>query len=153
MNYYYVIFEQKEFLKNQVLEEVLRERANYYISKNRLIDFWVLTSPDWLFNSEIATKLSKTSFYKKYNNSFYSVLISTDYEFINWIKLRIGDFENIENPNLNLLNYSINGLYGVLNNPNKLSILSSNLNYIDSNILEKQYNYLLKRKYLKLIKK
>ena len=153
MDYYYLVFDQKELYKNQVLEEVLIDRANYYVSKNRTIDFWILTSPNWLFSSLILEKLIKTSFYKKFNNKFYSVLISTDFEFINWIKLRIGDFENIDSSDYNLSNYTINGLYGVLKNSNNLDVFSNNINYIDPVFFSKQYEYLLKRKYLKLNKK
>ena len=155
MDYHYLIFNQKEFFKSEVLEEVLRERANYYSSKNRLMDFWILVSPNWLFNSQISKKFVQTCFYKKnknLDNNYYSILISTDIEFIKWVKLRIGDFENIDSFNINLMNYKINGLYGILNTKDYSEILSNNLNYVNSDILINQYNYLLNQKYLKLSK-
>ena len=36
---YYLIFSQKDFLENQVIEEIIRERSNYYISENKNPDF------------------------------------------------------------------------------------------------------------------
>ena len=36
IKYYYIVMSQKEMLQNQVLEEIVRERANYYISKKKL---------------------------------------------------------------------------------------------------------------------
>ena len=155
MDYHYLVFNQKEFFKNEVLEEVLRERANYYNSKNRLMDFWILVSPNWLFSSDISKKFVKTCFYIKDNNSdknYYSILISTDIDFIKWVRLRVGDFENIDDFNPNLANYKINGLYGTLNNKDYNDLLSNNSNYVNSDILINQYKYLLKQKYLKLSK-
>lgn len=34
------ITSQKEIIQNQVLEEFLRERANYYFAKQKSLDFW-----------------------------------------------------------------------------------------------------------------
>jgi len=48
VRYYYLIMSQIDMLENQVLEEILRERANYYFSKNKNIDFWLLISPNFL---------------------------------------------------------------------------------------------------------
>lgn len=41
-NYYFILMSQKDFLENQVIEEILRERANYYTSKDKIKDFWIL---------------------------------------------------------------------------------------------------------------
>ena len=145
LTYHYLIFSQKEFYKNQVIEEILRERTTYYISKNRLIDFWILNSPNWLFENKFFNKIKNSYFYKKHINDTkftnFSVLISTDFEFIKWIKLRIGDFEDI-NLSKNYQNYTLNGIYGSIDS--NYNILFSDKNKIDKDVLLNQYNYLLK---------
>ena len=102
-NYYYIVMSQKDMLENQVLEEILRERANYYLSKNKSITFWLLNSPNFLYNSEIQKLIKSSNFYlqkkkelsDKIGSQYYSVLISSNQEFINWIKLRLGFFEKL----------------------------------------------------------
>ena len=37
--YYYILMSQKQMLQSEVLEEILRERANYYISKKKEFRF------------------------------------------------------------------------------------------------------------------
>ena len=54
---YYLIFSQKDFLENQVIEEIIRERSNYYISENKNPDFWVLNSPEFINDYEINKKI------------------------------------------------------------------------------------------------
>ena len=40
---YYFILATKEFLfEIEPVEEVLRERAHYYSSRNKQVDFWIL---------------------------------------------------------------------------------------------------------------
>lgn len=100
--YYYIVMSQKEMLQNQILEEILRERANYYLSKNRDFDFWMLISPEFL-NKEnnLMSFILDTNFFKQHkadildshNSQFYSALISLDENFIKWVQLRLGYFE------------------------------------------------------------
>ena len=46
---YYFILATKEFLfEIEPVEEVLRERAHYYSSRNKQVDFWILPSPEFL---------------------------------------------------------------------------------------------------------
>jgi hypothetical protein len=82
---------QKDMLQNQVLEEILRERATYYISKKRTLDFWITISSDFLEDEEIKKKIKLTNFYnqqkqnisyqfQKKESDFYATLISTDQE-------------------------------------------------------------------------
>jgi hypothetical protein len=145
---------QTEMLKNEVLEEILRERNNYYVLKKRIIDFWILISPNFLLNLEIKNKLKKTSFFNKYINEnddsiffkpnekhsgFFSILVSSDKKFINWIRLRIGFFENLND--LNIENASIldsslksNGAYGSFTDDDSISLaftLKSNISLIN----------------------
>lgn len=114
MIFYYIVFSQQDILKNIVIEELLRERTNYYINKKNQLDFWIVMNPSFLFSNPILKKIKKSNFYKQqrnnieYNNSqYFATIITTNIEYLRWIKLRIGYFENIEEINENL-NYSNN---------------------------------------------
>jgi hypothetical protein len=144
VSYHCLIFEQNDFFKNQVIEELLRERANYYISKNRFSDFWVLLNPLFLKNNKISEKIENTNYFKnkviKKPEKFFSTLISTDIEFIKWIKLRIGYFEELEKP-LAKESFKSNGIYLELNSSFILeneSILKNKYNCLSPEILVKQ---------------
>jgi hypothetical protein len=56
--YYYLIMSQSDFMQNQVLEEVLRERATYYNEKKKSLDFWVLISPNFIKNLDLNMKVN-----------------------------------------------------------------------------------------------
>ena len=150
--YYYIIMSQNEMFENQVLEEILRERANSYFLKSKALDFWLVVNPDFFQFSEILTNLEESQFYKQnlFNildsskRKFYNSLISTDPIFINWIKLRLGYFENIENKkdNPNKNSYVSDGICGsmILDREKKLNdFLVSNNNHIHPNILLNKY--------------
>ena len=102
--YYYLIMSQKDMIQNQVLEELLRERTNYYLAKNKKSDFWVSMSPFFIKDLKLEEKILKTNFYIQNKNvinsftdyNFYSSLISVDKDFINWIHLRLGYFEDLD---------------------------------------------------------
>jgi hypothetical protein len=99
-NYFFLIMSQKDLVQNQVLEEILRERTNYYVSKNKTTDFWTLMSPTFIKELGIDKKIIATNFYLQHeeeitsgtNHAFYASLISLDKEFINWIQLRLREF-------------------------------------------------------------
>nr|YP_008965621.1 conserved hypothetical plastid protein [Porphyridium purpureum]BAO23597.1 conserved hypothetical plastid protein [Porphyridium purpureum] len=80
--YYFAAASKKFFLEEEPIEEVLRERTNYYNSINKPIDFWLLVDPDFLNSKELSyvqLRIKKPS----------AVIISTNPVFINWIKLRV----------------------------------------------------------------
>nr|YP_009545303.1 ycf54 [Synura uvella]AYO28457.1 ycf54 [Synura uvella] len=121
MNYYYIVFSQQDILKNIVIEELLRERTNYYINKKNQLDFWIVMNPSFLFSDNILKKIKKSNFYTQqkknieYNNSqYFATIITTNIEYLRWIKLRIGYFENIEEIN-ETLNYKSDGIFGIFN--------------------------------------
>jgi len=60
---YYLLFSQKDFLQNQVIEELIRERSNYYIAENKSTDYWILNSPEFINNSELKEKIKLSSEY------------------------------------------------------------------------------------------
>ena len=152
LNYYYIVMSQKDMLENQVLEEILRERANYYLSKKRDLDFWILINPTFLNNDLLNKKIIKTQFFKQHkeeindnlNSKFFCSLISFDKDFIKWIKLRLGYFEDINDDDLlteNLLNKSFasDGICGELifneDVDIEISPLANDKNYIHPNLI------------------
>ena len=122
--YYYLIMSQKSLLQNQVIEEILRERSTYYSINNKKTDFWLLISPDFIYSNNIINKLKSTNFYRnnissilfnefstKKDLNFFGSLISTDKDFIKWISLRIGYFENIDEiDKLSSINFVSDGI-------------------------------------------
>ena len=52
-SYHFLLISQIDLFKNQVLEEVLRERANFYISQNKKQDFWILTFPNFIISPSL----------------------------------------------------------------------------------------------------
>ena len=84
LKYYFILMSQKQMLKNEVLEEILRERTSYYFSKNKKIDFWILISPTFLNFFNFYEKIKKTNFYnqqeKKASNSNFFLLLYYNYQ-------------------------------------------------------------------------
>ena len=82
---YYFILATKEFLfEIEPVEEVLRERAHYYSSRNKQVDFWILPSPGFL--NVYSTELKELT--KNNSNENLVAIVSTDADFIYWLKLR-----------------------------------------------------------------
>lgn len=44
-NYHYIVMSQKDLLQNQVIEEILREKASHYNARKKNPDFWILINP------------------------------------------------------------------------------------------------------------
>ncbi len=80
--YYYLLLPQVFVAKDEVFEELLRERVTYYLQKNRPLDFWLVPAP--AFFSTPTSPLFLTCL------SNYFGLFSPNKECIQWVKLRIG---------------------------------------------------------------
>lgn len=98
--YYYVLASQKFLLEEEPLEEVLRERTRDYQEKNKEIDFWLIKQPAFLEDPAFAQAKAKCP-------QPSAAIISTNPQFITWLKLRLeyvfkGEFEapceNIPDP-------------------------------------------------------
>jgi hypothetical protein len=63
INYNYLIMSQKDLLQNQVIEEILRERANLYALRKKSNDFWIVISPTFIYSPEILSTIKKSNFY------------------------------------------------------------------------------------------
>jgi hypothetical protein len=141
---YYLLFSQKDFLQNQVIEELIRERSNYYIAENKSNDYWILNSPEFINNSELKEKIKLSSFYKakqneivKNNEEYFSSILTFNKEFFVWMQLRLGDFEDINLINDNKLkDFRVDGIKGefILDTFN-FNILKSKSNKIHPDLM------------------
>lgn len=98
--YYFVLASQEFLMTKEPLEEVLRERIQYYSKTKKRIDFWLLPAPKFL----------QAENFKSVKNKFPQnciAIISTNKIFITWLKLRlnnvfVGEFsgpnDQIKNP-------------------------------------------------------
>ena len=99
---YYFILATKEFLfEIEPVEEVLRERAHYYTSRSKQVDFWILPSPE--FVNIYANELKE--FTKSNSNENLVAIVSTDVDFIYWLKLR---YQNVLSGSFNAPTTKIN---------------------------------------------
>ncbi|MDJ0737072.1 MAG: DUF2488 family protein [Nostocaceae cyanobacterium] len=80
--YYYVLASQKFLLEEEPLEEVLRERTRNYHEKEKEIDFWVVKQPAFLEAPQMAQAKTKCP-------QPAVAIISTNSQFITWLKLRL----------------------------------------------------------------
>ena len=163
INYHYLVMSQKDFLQNQVIEEILREKSSYYMVQNKIPDYWILISPRFLSENNIQEKIKTTRFYKnqknkiifKSNNSseieFYASLVSSDKEFMNWIKLRLGYFEEVDSfqDQVGSNSYVSDGVCGTyLSNTNTgNSFLLDNKNFVHPDIIESKLSNSIKSFY------
>lgn len=149
--YYYILMSQTQMLRNEVLEEILRERTNYYFAKSKTIDFWITISPAFVTTFALQQKIQTTNFFRQRKTEllsqkepFYSALISSDKEFIRWIRLRLGYFEDldedIENNRSfdNSISDGVTGSFEVLPS-NSISPLISNSKFLHPDILLETY--------------
>ncbi|BDA70786.1 hypothetical protein RIVM261_063190 [Rivularia sp. IAM M-261] len=80
--YYYVLASQRFLLEEEPFEEVLKERTRYYHENEKEIDFWLVKQPAFL---EAPAMLSIKA---KCPQPSVAV-ISTNSQFITWLKLRL----------------------------------------------------------------
>ena len=80
--YYYVLASQKFLIEEEPFEEVLRERKVNYEETNKDIDFWQVLQPAFLEAPEMAEIKAKCP-------QPSVAVVSTNKQFINWLKLRL----------------------------------------------------------------
>nr|YP_009397967.1 hypothetical protein [Gredgaria maugeana]ARW67153.1 hypothetical protein [Gredgaria maugeana] len=81
-NYHFAFASQSFFLDQEPIEEILRERTQYYNSCNKDIDFWFVLHPHFLKSLD-----SNINYYS--NNQSFAAIVSLDKQFIQWLKLRL----------------------------------------------------------------
>jgi hypothetical protein len=82
--YYFVVASKQFLVTEEPLEEVLRERIQYYSRTKKRIDFWLLPSPKFL----------EAENFKNIKNKFPMnclAIVSTNKIFITWLKLRLNN--------------------------------------------------------------
>jgi len=80
--YYYVLASQKFLLEEEPFQEVLEERYRYYKEHNKEIDFWLVKQPAFLEAASFKSVKEKCP-------QPSVAIISTNVNFINWLKLRL----------------------------------------------------------------
>ncbi len=80
--YYYVLASQSFLLEEEPFEEVLRERTRHYEETKKEIDFWLVKQPAFLETAEFASVKAKCP-------QPSVAIISTNSQFITWLKLRL----------------------------------------------------------------
>ena len=165
INYHYLIMSQKDLLQNQVIEEILREKSSYYAAQNKTPDYWVLISPNFIKDNNLNEKLEKTRFFENQMNkivfsstenkkaNFYASLVSLDKEFMNWVKLRLGYFEELDTFEAQKMNSfyisdGICGSYNVEEHSNETkSFLLSDKDFIHPDIISQKLSDSIKAFY------
>lgn len=80
--YYYVLASQRFLLEEEPLEEVFKERTRYYHEQEKEIDFWLVKQPAFLEAPQMAEIKAKCP-------QPAAAIISTNPQFITWLKLRL----------------------------------------------------------------
>ncbi|MBE9215374.1 DUF2488 family protein [Plectonema cf. radiosum LEGE 06105] len=80
--YYYVVASQRFLLEEEPLEEVLKERTRYYHEQEKEIDFWLVKQPAFLETSQMSEVKAKCP-------QPAAAVVSTNPQFITWLKLRL----------------------------------------------------------------
>lgn len=80
--YYYILASQHFLMEEEPIAEVLKERTRNYHEQEKEIDFWLIKQPAFL---EIPTMAD----IKKKCPQPAAAIISTNPQFITWLKLRL----------------------------------------------------------------
>ncbi|MEH1901982.1 MgPME-cyclase complex family protein [Nostoc sp.] len=80
--YYYVLASQRFLLQEEPIQEVIKERTRHYHEQEKQIDFWLVEQPAFLETpqfTELKAKCPQPAV----------AIISTNPQFITWLKLRL----------------------------------------------------------------
>ena len=80
--YYYVLASQHFLMEEEPIEEVLKERTRNYHEQEKEIDFWLVKQPAFLEAPEMKD-------IKKKCPQPAAAIISTNAQFITWLRLRL----------------------------------------------------------------
>ncbi|MCU0569225.1 MAG: DUF2488 family protein [Oculatellaceae cyanobacterium Prado106] len=80
--YYYVLASKRYVLEEEPTEEVLKERIRHYQEQEKELDFWLVHQPAFLEAPEMASIKAKCP-------QPAVAIISTNPQFITWLKLRL----------------------------------------------------------------
>ena len=88
IKYHFVIGSSKFLLKNEPLEEMLRERAQFLKREKKPITFWLVKSPKFLNSSQLSGMKGKL-LQAGLSEVELTAIVSLDQSFITWLKLRL----------------------------------------------------------------
>jgi Protein of unknown function (DUF2488) len=80
--YYYLVASQRFLRDEEDLDEIFTERVRNYHEQEKEIDFWVIDQPAFLDAPELASVKAKVP-------QPATGIISTNKQFITWLKLRL----------------------------------------------------------------
>lgn len=80
--YYYVLASQHFLVEEEPLEEVLSERTRHYHEQEKAIDFWLVKQPAFLEAPQMMEVKGRCP-------QPAAAIISTNPQFITWLKLRL----------------------------------------------------------------
>jgi hypothetical protein len=80
--YYYVLASQHFLMEEEPIDEVLKERTRHYHEQEKEIDFWLVKQPAFLEIPEMKDIKNKCP-------QPAAAIISTNAQFITWLKLRL----------------------------------------------------------------
>ena len=80
--YYFILASQRFLFEEEPLEEVLKERIRNYQEQEKEIDFWAIKQPAFLESPEMAEIKARCP-------QPAGAIISTNSQFITWLKLRL----------------------------------------------------------------
>jgi hypothetical protein len=81
ITYYFIVGSRQFLINEEPLEEVLRERIQYYSRTKKRIDFWLVPEATFLNTMSLKEKLPKNVL----------AIVSTNKIFITWLKLRLNN--------------------------------------------------------------
>jgi hypothetical protein len=156
--YYYLLYSQESFLNDLVLEEIFRERTNFYLSQNKQIDFWIVDFfPFSDSKSSNSLRLNNKFFYKNINylansdinNNFYFIIYSKEKLFIDWLILRFGESQT----DLRTISAPFFGSSKINRNKNNIANLKNNIFHynIESLKIKFSLNKIFKKSYFKTV--
>jgi hypothetical protein len=129
--YFYILMSQKSFVENETIEEILRERTTYRSEQNLPPDFWIIWNPSFLRGSQ--SLIQETNYYFQNKSEMVSpptcllspnsvqdfmvAIVSLTKEFVQWLEIRYGEFEDISflsSSSLSQKRTKFNGIKGAL---------------------------------------
>lgn len=88
VKYHFIIGSSKFLLKNEPLEEMLRERAQFLRREKKPITFWLIKSPKFL-NSPQLNHIQNKLIDAGLSEVELTAIVSLDESFTTWLKLRL----------------------------------------------------------------
>ncbi len=80
--YHFVVASRRFLLEEEPISEIFKERQRHYHEQEKALDFWLVENPAFLAAAEFAALKAQIP-------QPAAAVISTDPQFIRWLKLRL----------------------------------------------------------------